>query len=104
MRMETGTFLDGGIQDFISKYFVPLKYESGKDGEQFMRFDVRGTPTFVVLDSEGNESPRHSSAVVRAPLSAFGRPRLCPHGCRRLRCCGSCWCGSIRADGRCNRG
>jgi thioredoxin-related protein len=58
MRMETGTFLDGAVQEFISKYFVLLKYESGKDGEQFMRFNVRGTPSFVVLDADGNELSR----------------------------------------------
>ncbi len=56
--METGTFLKGNVQDFVKKYFVPLKYESSRDSEQFLRFGVRLTPTYVVLDSEGNEIHR----------------------------------------------
>jgi thioredoxin 1 len=56
--METGTFLQENVIEYIGRNFVPLKYESGRDGEQFMRFNVRGTPTFLVLDSEGNETRR----------------------------------------------
>ena len=53
--METGTFLQEKVVEYVGKHYVPLKYESGRDSEQFMRFNVRGTPTFLVLDSEGNE-------------------------------------------------
>jgi thioredoxin-related protein len=58
MRMETGAFLKDEVIEYINSKYVALKYESGKDGEQFMRFQVRGTPTFMVLDAEGNELHR----------------------------------------------
>ena len=58
MRMETGAFLKDEVIDHINKNYIAMKYESGKDGEQFMRFNVRGTPTFLVLDAEGNEQQR----------------------------------------------
>lgn len=56
--METGTFLKENVQEHIKKYFIPLKYESGRDSEQFLRFDVKATPTFIILDSKGNEIHR----------------------------------------------
>jgi thioredoxin-related protein len=56
--METGTFPEETVRDEISKYFVPLKYESGRDAEQFLRFGIRATPTFVFLDSKGDEIHR----------------------------------------------
>ena len=56
--METGTFLQEKVIEYVSQNFIPLKYESGRDSEQFMRFNVRGTPTFLVLDSDGNETHR----------------------------------------------
>jgi thioredoxin-related protein len=58
IRMETGTFLDDNVQQYMNRYFVALKYESGKDGEQFMRFAVAGTPTCIIFDGEGNEVQR----------------------------------------------
>ncbi len=56
--METVTFLQDNVQDYINNNFVPLKYNSGPDAEQFRRFDVRMTPTYVVLDAKGNEIGR----------------------------------------------
>jgi thioredoxin-related protein len=53
--METGTFLKENVQDHIKKYFVPVQYESGKDSEQFLRFAVMATPTYIFLDSKGDE-------------------------------------------------
>ncbi len=53
--MGTGTFPDRDFQTYIGKYFVPLKYISGPDAEQFCRFGVTVEPAFIVLDSEGNE-------------------------------------------------
>jgi thioredoxin-related protein len=58
MRMETGAFLKDEVIEYINSNYIAMKYESGKDGEQFMRFNVRGTPTFLVLDAEGNEQHR----------------------------------------------
>lgn len=56
--METGTFLQENVMEYVGKNFIPLKYESGRDSEQFMRFNIRGTPTFLVLDPDGNETLR----------------------------------------------
>ncbi len=53
--METGTFLREDVQDYIRKYYIPLKFESGVDAEQFLRFGVKATPAYFVLDSKGNE-------------------------------------------------
>ena len=53
--METGTFPNEELQDYIAKHFVPVKYVSGPDAEQFYRFNVHIEPTFLVLDAEGNE-------------------------------------------------
>ena len=53
--METGTFQTASVEEVVNTYFVPLKYESGKDAEQFMRFSVTATPSYVVLDANGNE-------------------------------------------------
>ncbi len=53
--METGTFQTASVQESVNTYFVPLKFESGKDAEQFMRFSVTATPAYVVLDANGNE-------------------------------------------------
>lgn len=56
--METVTFLRDIVQDYVNNKFVAVKYNSGPDAEQFRRFDVRMTPTYVVLDAEGNELGR----------------------------------------------
>ncbi len=42
----------------VNKYFVPLKYVSGRDAEQFMRFNISIMPTCVLIDAEGNELGR----------------------------------------------
>lgn len=56
--METGTLPQEAVREHLSKYFVPLKFQSGRDADQFLRFDVRATPTYVILDEKGNELKR----------------------------------------------
>ena len=53
--MEAGTFPKEELQSYVSKYFVPVKYLSGRDADQFARFEVFAEPAFLVLDNEGNE-------------------------------------------------
>jgi thioredoxin-related protein len=53
--METGTFPNRDLQEYIEKYFIPVKYTSGIDSEQFSRYGVTATPEFIVLDAEGDE-------------------------------------------------
>ena len=53
--METGTFPDETVQKYIREYFIPVKYESGRDAEQFSRFSVFSIPSFFILDADGDE-------------------------------------------------
>jgi len=53
--MGTGTFPDNDLIKYIGRYFIPVKYISGIDAEQFSRFNINAVPAFLVLDSEGNE-------------------------------------------------
>ena len=53
--METGVFPTIPLQEFIDQHFVPVKFASGTDADQFSRYDIRRVPTFLVLDQEGNE-------------------------------------------------
>ncbi len=53
--METGTFLQKNIQEHVQHHFIPLKYESGTDAEQFLRYAITATPTFIILDPNGEE-------------------------------------------------
>ena len=52
--METGTFPNEGLQAYLEKHFVPVKFTSGPDAEQFYRFGITIEPTFLVIDAEGN--------------------------------------------------
>jgi thioredoxin-related protein len=55
INMNKCTLITESVQEYINKYFVPVKYESGADSEQFMRFDITAKPAIIVLDSAGNE-------------------------------------------------
>ncbi len=55
IRLNKCTLLTESVQAYIRTYFIPLKYESGADSEQFIRFAVSAKPAIIVLDSEGNE-------------------------------------------------
>ncbi|GBE05111.1 MAG TPA: hypothetical protein ENG95_03245 [Nitrospirae bacterium] len=56
--METGTFLNEKVQDYIKQHFIPLKYGSGSDAGQFLRLNVKATPMYIILDPGGNELHR----------------------------------------------
>jgi thioredoxin-related protein len=55
IRMNTCTLITPRVQDYINIHFISIKYESGTDSDQFMRFGVSAKPAVIVLDSEGNE-------------------------------------------------
>ena len=55
INMNKCTLITESVQEYINKYFVPVKYESGADSEQFMRFEITAKPAIIVLDSAGNE-------------------------------------------------
>lgn len=54
-RMKERTLVTECVQEYIRKYFISIKYESGEDPDQFMRFEVTGKPAMIVFDAEGNE-------------------------------------------------
>jgi thioredoxin-related protein len=53
--MNTCTLITPRVQDYIKIHFISIKYESGTDSDQFMRFGVSAKPAVIVLDGEGNE-------------------------------------------------
>jgi hypothetical protein len=53
--MGAGTFPDRALQQYIEKNYVPVKFISGADSEQFYRYGILIEPAFIVLDTEGNE-------------------------------------------------
>ena len=55
IKMKTYTLITQRVQDYIKINFIPIKYESGIDSDQFMRFGITAKPAIIVLDSEGNE-------------------------------------------------
>ena len=55
MRMKGSTLVTECVQEYIRKYFISIKYESGEDSEQFMRFEVTAKPATIIFDAEGNE-------------------------------------------------
>jgi len=55
IKMKKCTLLTECVQEYIKKHFIPIKYESGADSDQFMRFGVTAKPAILVLDSGGNE-------------------------------------------------
>lgn len=55
IKMNKCTLITENVQEFIKKYFVAVKYESGIDADQFMRFGITAKPAIIVLDAAGNE-------------------------------------------------
>lgn len=58
IKMNKCTLITETVPEYINRYFVPVKYESGIASEQFMRFDITAKPAIIVLDSAGNEISR----------------------------------------------
>ena len=54
-KMKGCTLLTENVQEYIRKNFIPIKYESGADSDQFMRFGITAKPAVLVFDCEGNE-------------------------------------------------
>ncbi len=55
IRMKKCTLITESVQEYIARYFVAVKYESGVDSEQFMRFGITAKPAVIVLDTAGNK-------------------------------------------------
>jgi thioredoxin-related protein len=54
-RLKNSTLTAECVQDYVHEHFIAVKYESGADSEQFMRFDVTAKPAILVMDAEGTE-------------------------------------------------
>jgi len=54
-RLKRSTLTAGCVQEYVHEHFIAIKYESGADSDQFMRFDVTAKPAMIVLDAEGDE-------------------------------------------------
>lgn len=61
--MEAGVFPNIALQELIDQHFVPVKFVSGVDADQFYRYDIAALPAFLVLDREGNEIFRNIGYV-----------------------------------------
>ncbi len=54
-KLKASTLTAGCVRECVQEHFIAIKYESGADSEQFMRFDVHAKPATLVFDAEGNE-------------------------------------------------
>ena len=52
------------FQEYINQHFVPVKFISGADADQFYRYDVNIVPACIVLDHEGNEIIRETGFLT----------------------------------------
>lgn len=53
--METGTFPNTEVMRYLEKYFIPVRFESARDASTFAKFSVFATPSFFILDADGEE-------------------------------------------------
>ena len=54
-RLKKSVLTSGCVQDYVHEHFIAVKYESGADSDQFMRFEVTAKPMIIVLDADGTE-------------------------------------------------
>lgn len=54
-RLKSSTLTAECVREYVHEHFIAIKYESGEDSDQFMRFEVTGKPAVIVFDAEGNE-------------------------------------------------
>lgn len=54
-KMEDETFLNPDVLKYMRDYFVPVRYYSGSDAQQFKKYGIVSTPSFFIFDPEGDE-------------------------------------------------
>jgi hypothetical protein len=79
--MNTVTYSDERVQDYLNSLFVPVRLHCDFDNpsEEMRRFAVNWTPTFLVLDEEGREHHRTVGFLDPAEFIAqmnLGRAKL----------------------------
>lgn len=68
-RFEEGVLSDPAVVD-ATEQFVPLRVDVSRCGDDARRLDVRGAPTILILDGQGNEMLRLSGVVDKPTLLA----------------------------------
>jgi len=56
--MDTVTYPDRRTIDFVNRYLIPLRVNTGSPGPLPTRFAIQYTPTLILLDDEGKEQDR----------------------------------------------
>ncbi|MDH4101331.1 MAG: thioredoxin fold domain-containing protein [Nitrospirota bacterium] len=69
--MNTVTYSDEYVIDMISKNFIAVKLHLGEDKEWATRYDVRWTPTFLLLDGKEHEHARNVGYLPVMEMLAF---------------------------------
>ena len=54
-RLKSATLTAECVGAYVHEHFIAVRFESGVDSDQFMRFGVTAIPAAIVLDAEGNE-------------------------------------------------
>ena len=68
-KLEEGLFSDRAVLDEAEK-FICARVNAGDDTDAARKFDVRGAPTILFLDGEGNEMSRITGLVDKPALMA----------------------------------
>ena len=56
--MDTVTYPEPRIVDFVNRYLIPVRVNTGSPGPLPARFAIQYTPTLVLLDDDGKEQHR----------------------------------------------
>jgi periplasmic divalent cation tolerance protein len=86
-KLEEGLLADKTVVD-VAEEFVCVRIDAAKQGDDARKLDVRGAPTILLLDGEGNEMSRVAGLVEKeqllAKLEEAKRSKLTFREARRL--------------------
>jgi periplasmic divalent cation tolerance protein len=86
-KLEEGLLADKTVVD-VAEEFVCVRIDAAKQGDDARKLDVRGAPTILLLDGEGNEMSRVPGLVEKeqllAKLEEAKRSKLTFREARRL--------------------
>jgi len=86
-KLEEGLLVDKAVIN-VAEEFVCVRIDAAKQGDDARKLDVRGAPTILLLDGEGNEMSRVAGLVEKeqllAKLDEAKRSKLTFREARRL--------------------
>ena len=86
-QLEEGVLADKSVVD-AAQEFICVRVDAARDRNEAHRFDVRGAPTILVLDGQGNEMERVAGLVEKdkllTKLAGSRRGKLSFREARRL--------------------